>query len=92
MKNILLMVVLLVLLSVGIAYSAGKDSYVYKSGRGDITFNHATHSTAFDCEQCHTSATGGKDIAMGKDYAHGNCKDCHAAKKVDNKCTTCHKK
>ena len=70
-----------------------------------VTFDHAKHSKAFKCTECHAAATGGAlKTADAKPNAFhatgakaGLCVDCHATegkagKKVPMKCPDCHKK
>jgi len=58
----------------------------------NVKFNHKAHAEAVkDCTKCHAAATGGRIEGFGKDWAHKNCKACHAASKVPNGCKDCHK-
>ena len=72
---------------------------------GPVTFDHAKHSKAFKCTDCHATATGGAlktaDAKPNAFHAAGGktglCIDCHATegkagKKVPMKCPDCHKK
>lgn len=59
----------------------------------DVKFNHKTHQEKVgDCKKCHEKGPG-KIEGFGKDYAHKNCKGCHAdMKKGPTSCKDCHKK
>ena len=72
---------------------------------GPVTFDHAKHSKAYKCTECHAAATGGAlKTADAKPnpfhaamYKSGLCVDCHmteakAGKKTPAKCPECHKK
>lgn len=59
----------------------------------NVKFPHAAHVTAVgDCKKCHT-AEPGKIEGFGKDWAHKNCKGCHADMKKGpaTSCSGCHK-
>lgn len=72
----------------GSAFAA--DVIEFKKG---VKFNHKTHQEQVkDCTKCHEKATGGKIEGFGKDWAHKNCKGCHAEmKKGPTSCKECHK-
>lgn len=71
-----------------------------------VKFNHEKHSTAFKCDTCHATATGGAlKTADAKPNAFhaagaksGLCIDCHMKEQAAGKkaapttCTGCHKK
>lgn len=75
------------------AFAAGTasaaDVMVMKKG---VSFNHKAHSTALkECKKCHEADKGGKIAGFGKDFAHKNCKGCHAEmKQGPTACKGCH--
>jgi cytochrome c553 len=88
MKKIVMAMFVLVAF-VGSAFAA--DVIEMKKG---VKFNHKAHQTAAgNCKKCHEKAEGGKIAGFGKEFAHKQCKECHAEKKVgqDAKCKFCHK-
>lgn len=86
MKNIIIVLVLAAF--AGSAFAA--DVMQFKRG---VKFNHKIHQDAIkDCTKCHAIAEGGKIEGFGKEYAHKNCKGCHAEmKKGPAICKDCHK-
>lgn len=59
----------------------------------NVKFDHKAHTAAVaECTKCHATATGGRIEGFGKDWAHKNCKGCHAdLKKGPTTCKGCHK-
>jgi hypothetical protein len=86
MKRIIIAMFALVAFA-GTAFAA--DVIEMKKG---VKFNHKAHqATAGDCKKCHEQAPG-KIAGFGKDWAHKNCKGCHAdMKKGPTSCKECHK-
>jgi flavoprotein len=79
------------LMSAGIALAA--DSITLNAKNGNVTFNHKKHQELVaNCKTCHEKGPG-KIEGFGKDWAHKNCKGCHADKGTGpTKCAECHKK
>ncbi|QEM67398.1 cytochrome c3 family protein [Geobacter sp. FeAm09] len=57
-----------------------------------VKFGHKAHVAAVgNCKKCHETKPG-KIEGFGKDWAHKNCKGCHAeGKKGPTSCKECHK-
>jgi hypothetical protein len=57
-----------------------------------VKFRHQAHMTyTGTCSKCHLNGIG-KIPGFGKEWAHKNCKGCHAEMgKGPNKCSGCHK-
>lgn len=85
----LIVALMLVAFAFSVAYAA--DVVTYESKKGNVTFNHKTHSDAISCDKCHEGEPA--KIEIDKDAAHGAaCKDCHKADGGPTKCNDCHKK
>jgi len=58
-----------------------------------VKFDHKAHVEAVKvCTKCHAAETGGRIDGFGKEWAHKNCKGCHAEmKKGPTACKECHK-
>jgi hypothetical protein len=65
-------------------------SEIIKLGK-DVSFNHTTHATANKCNACHILRVGKID-GIGKNYAHKECKGCHAKTSGPTMCKGCHTK
>lgn len=66
----------------------GADVIELKKG---VKFNHKAHQGLAKCDKCH-GAKPGKIEGFGKEWAHKNCKGCHAEmKKGPTSCKECHK-
>lgn len=84
--------VALTLFTASMVYAA--DVMTFKASNGTtITFNHKAHQEKVgDCKACHQKGPG-KIEGFGKDWAHKNCKGCHADKGAGpTKCGGCHVK
>ena len=82
-------VVLVLLLIAANAFAA--DVINLKNG---VVFNHAGHQSdkVGLCSACH-EAEPGKIAALGKEWAHKYCKDCHEVfSEGPVTCNDCHKK
>jgi hypothetical protein len=67
------------------------ETIVLEASYGNITFPHAMHSSAFDCNTCHGEGTPGL-FGLDKEKAHVLCKDCHKEQGVGpTSCKGCHK-
>jgi len=90
MKNAIAAAVL-VMFSAGAVMAA--DTITFTAKNGTVSFNHKMHQeTLKDCKACHAKGPG-KIEGFGKDWAHKNCKGCHADKGAGpTKCNECHKK
>ena len=79
------------------AFCAGSalaaDVITLSAKNGNVSFPHKKHQELLkDCKVCHEKGPG-KIEGFGKDWAHKNCKGCHAEKKAGpTKCGECHKK
>jgi len=91
MKRLIVMLMVLVFVSVGVAMAA--DSYTYKASQGAVTFNHKEHADKLkDCAKCHGKEKPAK-IVVTKELAHKDqCKQCHQEMNGPVKCGDCHKK
>lgn len=76
----------------GTAFAA--DTIEFPAANGKVTFHHKIHQELLKgCTKCHKSNEGGKIDGFGKEWAHKECKGCHAEmKKGPVKCAECHKK
>jgi len=93
MKKILLLVVMLLMVG-GIAFAmeGSTDFTKHYTGKGDVTFNHTTHSSVIeDCTVCHIH---GSPVQVDKKYGHTECKGCHKLpeNEAPTKCGGCHVK
>ncbi len=89
MKKLIIMIMLVTFASVGVAIAA--DNVVYENKKGNVTFDHKTHSEAMECSKCHEGTPA--KIAIDKASAHKDaCKTCHKAMGGPTKCNDCHKK
>lgn len=87
--NIMKRLVLVLLLIAANAFAA--DVIKLKNG---VVFNHAEHQSdkVGLCSACH-AAEPGKIAALGKEWAHKTCIECHDIfEKGPTKCEGCHKK
>jgi len=75
----------------GTAFAA--DTIEFPASFGKVTFPHKQHQELLkDCKKCHEKGPG-KIEGFGKEWAHKNCKACHAEmKKGPASCKDCHKK
>lgn len=56
----------------------------------ELNFSHAAHNRNLSCEDCHGDMRTRQDLpplVLSKD----TCMDCHAQRRVENSCATCHK-
>lgn len=84
--------VIALLVSAAFAGTAMAAPDVIEMKRG-VRFDHKAHQTLVgDCTKCHATAEGGKIEGFDKNWAHKNCKGCHAdMKKGPTACKECHK-
>ncbi len=70
-------------------FASAADVIEMKRG---VTFNHKAHQQVLkECKKCHEKGPG-KIEGFGKEWAHKNCKGCHAdMKKGPTACKECHK-
>ncbi|RII29917.1 MAG: cytochrome C [Geobacter sp.] len=82
-------IVAMLALTVFAGTAFGADVIEMKRG---VKFNHKAHQELLkDCSKCHEKGPG-KIEGFGKDWAHKNCKGCHAdMKKGPTSCKECHK-
>ncbi|MDY0213598.1 MAG: hypothetical protein RBR06_11410 [Desulfuromonadaceae bacterium] len=105
MKNILLVIVLIAfaLVTVFLAQHDGNNSpitkvvtqepgvYAYKGAtRGEVVFNHNTHSEMMGCADCHGDTPGKIDVST-MEGGHGLCASCHNDMGI-GECSKCHSK
>ena len=80
----------------GTALAAGPEVIEFKASMGNVSLPHKMHQEMLkNCKKCHEKGPG-KIEGFGKDWAHKNCKGCHAegfnGKKGPTNCKGCHKK
>ncbi len=105
MKNMLLAIALVAfaLVTVFLAQHDGNNSpmtkvdtqepgvYTYKGAtRGEVVFNHNTHSEAMGCIDCHGETPGKIDVST-MEGGHGLCASCHNDMGIGD-CAICHSK
>ncbi len=85
----LIIAIMLVAFACTVVYAV--EVVTYESKKGNVTFDHTTHSAATECTVCHEGEPA--KIAIDKKAAHGDaCKGCHKANGGPTKCNDCHKK
>lgn len=90
------LIVALMLVAFAATAALAADVVTYECKKGNVTFDHAKHSTSVEngCKNaaCHGDATPAK-IAIDKATAHGTmCKTCHKATNGPTTCDGCHVK
>lgn len=72
-------------------------SFIFKSPKGDVTFNHNLHQIVMktaSCLPCHKTKTPTKELSMSRfdqKAAHSFCKGCHKLQGGPVECHECHK-
>ena len=105
MKNTLLVIVLIVFafVTVFLAQHDGTNSPITKvdnqepgvytytgETRGEVVFDHNTHSEMMSCTDCHSDTPGKIDVTT-MEGGHGLCQSCHNDMGL-GECTLCHSK
>jgi len=91
MKKIIMAMLALTVFA-GTAFAAGPEVIELKASIGNVSFAHKMHQELLkDCKKCHEKGMG-KIEGFGKEWAHKNCKGCHAEmNKGPTSCKGCHK-
>jgi hypothetical protein len=85
----LIIAVMLVAFTFTLAYAA--DTVTYENKKGNVTFDHKSHSAKMDCKACHAGEPA--KIAVEKNAAHGDTSNgCQNKESGPTKCNDCHKK
>jgi len=67
------------------------DTVILPNASGDITLDHAFHTTFADCLQCHPSDPPAPFAAtLDQTSGHAICLDCHATSDAPTACGACH--